>query len=361
MGRSLDIANLYRAFGGDPQRYREFEPPETPSEGATLPALVTPESAPLPMPFASLPASVAAQSPSAPAVAEVAEQAPGELPPLHRELEQRQSVRSAEIAVAALNQALHQAPPSRPASVVAVVSAKGGTGKTVVAAGLAQGLARRGRAVLLVELDAQNVLASLLKVQKPMALGASEMPLAASVTVADNLRLVPFGLLDETGLPALEQTLALDPHWLARQLLALEVPVDTLVILDCPTGSTPLGRQALALATQVVGVTTADAVGYASLPRLERQLQRSAQPTATFHLLNRVDPARPLTQDIAAVVAQSWGARLLGVLPESQALEQALALGQGLQQVDDAWSSALAELGARLLDDITDAARQAIS
>lgn len=350
MGRSLDIANLFRAFGGDPQRYREFELPEPAPEPAPPTLIAAP--APLTIPEANPPVASVPRTGIPPVSSEPA---CGELPPLHRELRQRQSLRSAEKAVAALNQALHQVLPPLAAPVLAVTSARGGTGKTVVAAGLAQSLARRGQAVLLVELDAQNVVASLLPPQERPLPPAHRSPLAGSLQVDDNLRLVPFGMLDEIDLRALEQSLMVDPQWLARRLLALDIPADSLVILDCPTGSTPLSRQALALATRVLGVTTADATGYASLPRLERQLQLSASATPPLHLLNRVDTARPLTQDIAAIVAQSWGDRLLGVLPESPALEQALALGQGLQSVDDAWSKALDELGEALLGDTTTA------
>lgn len=340
MGRSLDIANLFRAFGGDPHRYHEFElpeaspgavPPPAPNRTEELPASAVPEES-----SAALPASSSAAT---------------ELPTLAQELVQQHSLRQAEQAVAALDQALHRVQPALAAPVLAVMSARGGTGKTVVAAGLAQTLARRGQPVLLVELDAQNVLTALLQPEWAATTAATQRPLASCLSVTERLRLLPFGALNEIDLLALQQSLLLDPHWLARCLAALDVAADTLVILDCPTGSTPLGRQALALATQVLGVTTADAAGYASLTRLERQLQDCAGHARCAHLLNRIDPLRPLTQDIAAIVARSWGERLLGTLPESAALEQAVASGRGLHGLQDAWATALGELAGRLLAD----------
>ncbi|KTT52082.1 hypothetical protein SB11R_02990 [Pseudomonas oryzihabitans] len=340
MGRSLDIANLFRAFGGDPHRYREFElsdslpgsvPPPAPSQSEEQPASTVPEEL-----NAALPVSPAASA---------------ELPALAQELVQQHTARQAEKAVAALDQALNQVPPALTAPVLAVLSARGGTGKTVVAAGLAQTLARRGQKVLLVELDAQNVLSTLLQPELAVPAAAIPVPLTNCLSVTEQLQLLPFGVLSEIDLLTLELSLQRDPRWLARRLALLDVAADTLVIFDCPTGSTPLGRQALALATQVLGVTTADAAGYASLTRLERQMQDCASHARCAHLLNRVDPVRPLTQDIAAIVARSWGERLLGALPESPALERALTSGRGLHGLQDAWATALDELAGRLLVD----------
>lgn len=346
MVRSLDIANLFRSFGGDPQRYQEFEAPEAELHEAVSTA------APLPSPRAPVEAVRALAVPAVQAE-------PGELPPLSRELAQLHSSRQASQAVAALDQALSRSRPALAGPVLALTSARGGTGKTVIAAGLAQALSRSGQAVLLVELDSQNVLSSLLLQEASSTTGSIRAPLSACLAVDDRLRLVPFGAPDDLDLQALERALATDTQWLTRRLQALDVPADTLVILDCPTGSTPLTRQALALATRVLGVTTADATGYASLPRLERQWQHCTSQVHPLHLLNRVDPARPLSQDIAAIVAHSWGDRLLGVLPESPDLEQALALGQGLASVQDAWAHGLAELGRELLGELRPALRYA--
>ncbi|ALZ83634.1 MULTISPECIES: cellulose synthase operon protein YhjQ/BcsQ [Pseudomonas] len=341
MGRSLDVANLFRSFGGDPQRYHEFEAPDIEHHAETSPV------APARQPEPSTPVEETLAAP-----APLVEAEPSTLPPLAQELAQLHSSRQASQAVAALDQALSRTPPPLAGPVLALMSARGGTGKTVIAAGLAQALSRDGQQVLLVELDTQNVLSSLLLPEASSTTGSVGAPLSLCLAVDERLRLVPFGAPDDIELRALERTLASDPLWLARRLQALSVSADTLVILDCPTGATPLSRQALALATQVLGVTTADAAGYASLPRLERQWQHGAGQASPLHLLNRVDPARPLSQDIAAIVAQSWGERLLGVLPESPDLEQALALGQGLATVKDAWSSCLAGLGHELLGDI---------
>lgn len=334
MGRSLDIANLFHAFGGDPHRYREFElpesmpgslPPPTPNQAGELPALVAPD-----VGRASAPAISTGSS--------------------GQSLEQSGAY-VAEHAVVALNQALSRAQLSLSASVLAIMSAKGGTGKTVVAAGLAQRLAERGQKVLLVELDAQNVLTALLQPQMNAAMEAVPLPLASCLPVTEQLRMLPFGNLSERDLQALEHSLQVDTHWLAQRLATLDVSADTWVILDCPTGSTPIGRQALAMATQVLGVTTADTAGHASIARLDHQLQRYAAHAHCTYLLNRVDPARPLTTDIATLVARSCGNRLLGILPESTALEQALAAGQGLFGLQDDWTNALDELAETLLAD----------
>jgi len=344
MGRSSDIANLFRAFGGDPHRYREFEAaqPAPLPEAERAPSADAPEPSPL---GTATPAEHAAMS--------VVESASGatldeRLPSLSQELAQLQADRQGQAAVAALDQALTQARPFALPSL-AVVSAKGGTGKTTLAAGLALALSRLGQAVLLVELDEQDSLPALLALPAPA--NPVDQPLTSVLMRDEGLRLLPFGTLEEPARQAFERDLAADAAWLQQRLAALQLPTDTLVILDCPTGSTPLSRQALALAQQVLGVTTADTAGYASLPRLERLLQACAPTARQRHLLNRIDPARPLTQDIASIIVRAWGERPLSLLPESTALEQGLARGQGLLPLDDAWSQALSELAASLLDE----------
>lgn len=349
MGRSLDIANLFRAFGGDPQQYREFETAEAGTPAPPAAALIASEPA---APTASPSLLLQTERASPLAALEVAkETTSADLPPLSEELAQLQARRHEQDAVAALDRALSAAVPPLPARVLAIASAKGGTGKTVVAAGLALALSRLDQPVLLVELDAQHVLSALLMPKAPPAVGLANEPVAACLPIDAGFRLLPFGSLEEEALCRFEQRLLTEPQWLARRLAALDLPADTLVILDCPTGSTPLGRQALALASQVMGVTTADAAGYASLARLERQWQACAPAARHAHLLNRVDPLRPLTLDIATIVGRTRADRLLGVLPESTALEQALALGQGLYSLDDAWSTAVMQLAQALAND----------
>jgi len=346
MGRSPDIANLFRAFGGDPHRYREFDAaqPAPQVEASSAPVPDAPEPTPTGM-------AEVVEEPAVPVTAAAPITTGGEpLPSLSQELAHLQAVRQGRAAVSALDQALSQVQ-SFDLPVLAVVSAKGGTGKTTTAAGLALALSRLGQAVLLVELDGQDSLPALLTLSAPA--GPVQQPLATWLALDERLRLLPFGTLEAPASLAFEQDLAADACWLQRRLAALQLPTDTLVILDCPTGSTPLSRQALALAQQVLSVTTADSAGYASLPRLERLLQTCAPMARQRHLLNRIDPARPLTQDIASVIVRAWGERPLDLLPESTALEQGLALGQGLLPLEDGWSQALNELAASLLDELS--------
>lgn len=350
MGRSPDIASLFQAFGGDPLSYREFEIAEP--VAAVSPALATNTNAPAVISVPSLPAEQQPVPARAVNELDIVEQAENTtFPPLSQELAQLQARRHEQDAVAALDRALSTAVPPLPTRVLAIASAKGGTGKTVVAAGLALALSRLDQPVLLVELDAQHVLSALLMPKAPPAVGLANEPVAACLPIDAGFRLLPFGSLEEAALCRFEQRLLTEPQWLARRLAALDLNADTLVVLDCPTGSTPLGRQALALASQVLGVTTADAAGYASLARLERQWQACAPAASHAHLLNRVDPLRPLSLDIATIVSRTRADRLLGVLPESTALEQALALGQGLYSLDDAWSTAVTQLAQALAND----------
>ena len=223
-------------------------------------------------------------------------------------------------------------------TVIAIASAKGGVGKTTVTEGLALALARQTkRMVLVVDLDPQNALALHLGQGPQEQRGLSRASLAGqnwrSVCFEgpSGVYVLPFGVVSEDERIAFEAQIAAHPQWLSEHLLALQLPPDALVLLDTPPGPSAYGRQALTAAQWVVVVTLADAASYATLPLMQRLIHSYCTPRPDFqgalHVLNQVDSARQLSQDILQVLRASAGSMFAGLIHADAAVSEALASG----------------------------------
>lgn len=229
--------------------------------------------------------------------------------------------------------------------VVAVVSAKGGVGKTTVTANLATAMQREGlQPVLTLDLDPQNALA-LHFGSDPAALdGLSRASLAgtpwgsAVLPSRSGVYVLPYGVVNEGDRKAFEHHLEAHPHWLVEQMRALELPPDAVVFIDTPPGPSVYMQQALQAAHVVVVVTLADAASYASLPLMERLARTYCEGRPDFsellHVLNQVDGARQLSKDIMQILQDRVGEQLVGVIHEDEAVREALAYDQSVLDYD---------------------------
>lgn len=220
--------------------------------------------------------------------------------------------------------------------VIAIVSAKGGVGKTTVAANLATALSREMAVpVLAVDLDPQNALGLHLGMSPHELRGLSravlaQLPLSsACLPCAPGLHVLPYGALDETDRMALEQAMDSQTDWLAAHLQTLGLPDDAVVVLDTPPGPSAYLRQALRTADLVVVVALADAASYATLPLMQRLVQTYYQSGGevadALYVLNQVNSSKVLSKDIADVMRVNLGQRLIGAIHEDEAVCEALA------------------------------------
>ncbi|MGI4982357.1 MAG: cellulose biosynthesis protein BcsQ [Janthinobacterium lividum] len=220
--------------------------------------------------------------------------------------------------------------------IVAVVSAKGGVGKTTLAASLASALAMSGRRVVAVDLDPQNALRLHFGMAPDRIGGIARATLSgepwrtALYAGVGEVGVLPYGGLNEGDRRLFEQELDAHPHWLRDNLATLGLGANDIVVVDTPPGPSVYLRQALSTAQFALAVLLADAASYATIPMMENLLGAYCADRADFvgvsYVINQVDSSRLLGRDVVNVLRATLGARLFpGVVHLDQAVSEALA------------------------------------
>ncbi|SAL52512.1 cobyrinic acid a,c-diamide synthase [Caballeronia sordidicola] len=240
--------------------------------------------------------------------------------------------------------------------VVTVVSAKGGVGKTTLAANLASVLAARGRRVIALDLDPQNALRLHFGIPLDSIDGISRATLAADAwqTVmfdgVDGVTVLPYGAVLEDDRRRFEAYVDREPQWLAQSLDTLKLDTNDIVIVDTPPGSSVYTRTALTAANFALNVVLADAASYAAIPQMERMIEAYATPRANFagtgYVVNQVDQTRQLTKDVLKVLRNMLGGKMFpGVIHLDEGVSESLACDTTLIHYDPL-SQATADLRA---------------
>jgi cellulose synthase operon protein YhjQ len=392
MNRADDIATLFSSFGASADSYKEIEPhyeyqeqplvppdrpPITPAAPVLAPNPTPAQSAPIPTCIqtdetqretaviiqaavdAVLEVAVNISTASKPLSAESGAEkpAPETVFPQTIQASATASLRSLleKAAQARLSTQCQQAPvtPVRiKARIVAVVSAKGGVGRSTLTSMLASTLSPRdGGQVFAVDLDPQNALQFHFGIQDAVP-GITQACLEDSswrdicLPGLGNCQFVPYGKTTATDLQRVQQTMAKDGRWLFQQLHRMELSDKDVVILDLPVGTDESLQQALDIADHLVLVTLPDAASYRALDQMKRRLEPclgKLHPPTLHCIINQLDPTHGFSMDMGEVLKHGLGIRLLGFVHLDHSIREALAyecnpmdkvpLSQGCQDI----------------------------
>jgi len=223
---------------------------------------------------------------------------------------------------------------------IAIVSPKGGVGKTTVTANLAEALVALGRRVCAVDLDAQNALQFHLSADPVNPEGLASATLRGdpwkNVTRdgIENLSFLPYGFLSETHRDRFEHAVVDGQAWLAEGLSTVDAKGVDYTVFDTPPGPSEFQRAAVELADLVLVVVLPDAASFITVPTVERTIETYAgkacdQFRGLFFLVNRMNEGRVLCRDVQAMLSQRLGNRLVPVAVRfDAAAEEALAAQQ---------------------------------
>ncbi|WP_322029551.1 cellulose biosynthesis protein BcsQ [Paraburkholderia sp. J76] len=227
---------------------------------------------------------------------------------------------------------------------IAIVSSVGGAGRTTLTAALAGLLAAREHVALAAECDPRNVLALHFGLRESAreglvthlagGPGTDEAWSRAALQSDDGVLVLPWGSLasgDANGHEPLDDDASalLDarPGWLRELLARVDLPPQTIALVDAGTWPSAHARQAIDAADLVLGVLTPCATACATLPRLIAALVR-ARKRSVF-VANAVVPARPLHMDIVSLLRARLGAAMLPYLVHADTgVPAALAAGE---------------------------------
>lgn len=229
--------------------------------------------------------------------------------------------------------------------VIAIVSAKGGVGKTTITANLGVAIAQRSYPVTIVDLDPQNAMQWHLggldqdDSNGVCALCGPRSRLAdACYTSPFGVDFIPYGNGGEPQRMRFEQMLEQQDGWLRNQLRRANLPADAVVLLDTPPGPTIYLKQAIQAADFLLVVVLADAASYATLPEMEELIatygHSSFADIGSAYIVNQGSHGQ-LAQDVTSLFADSLGKRMVPyVVPESPLVEEALAYERPVLQYD---------------------------
>lgn len=224
--------------------------------------------------------------------------------------------------------------------VIAVISMKGGVGKTSATANIAAALAKQlGQgAVGVIDLDPQNSLrlhfgqsnavTTGLSSQSVQGVGWREVMYQSEYGVD----CVPYGDVTESGREAFEALLEEQPDFVYQQILHAGLSEKRVVLIDTPPGPSVYLRQATHCANLAIAVLLADGGSYATIPAMESwlaEVQAERPDFQSLYLFNQVDGMNTLGLDVIEVVRSHLGKRVIkNVIHSDEAVAEALAFQQ---------------------------------
>lgn len=222
------------------------------------------------------------------------------------------------------------------ARIVAVVSQKGGVGKTTSAVNLAAAFAREGREVLLMEIDPQGaVLPSVgcedAQVRHSLAdvLLDEQIPALSAVIATDfeGVAVLPAVRGGQDQELAIERV-AMDHPLVLREVLDQLAPRYDVVLLDCPPTLGPLMRMCLAAADSFLVPVQAEEYSYRTIERLLEltdDVRETLNPELECEglLLTMVDLRTRMSVRVVNQLHENYGDKVLvSMVPRTVTLQE---------------------------------------
>ena len=220
---------------------------------------------------------------------------------------------------------------------IAIASTTGGAGRTTYGRARVL-LARRGRPVVAVEFDAQNLMGATLGLDSlaehglaQSLLGGGEPWHAHTWRNADGVLFVPYGQVDAAGAAACDARLAADPAWLARARRAL--PADGVVLIDTARYPSTQAEQAIRRADLTLVVVPPEPTACATTAARLGALRAGGGELQI--VVNRLNPARDMQRDALGMLRAVAGRRRCSS-SASTSMRPCPALARGSWIFDDA-------------------------
>ena len=247
--------------------------------------------------------------------------------------------------------------------ILAVVSQKGGVGKTTTAINVAAAFARRGVKTLLVDMDPQGSVRFGVGLQGPgtgpgiadYLNGARELRDIVRATALPFLRVLLAGSVADSGDHAAYQALVASSTRLG-ELLSLARDRGYLVIVDTPPGLGPVVHRVLGAADRVLVPLQCEPLALQTTSQMLRGIRTAVSEHPALKLegvvLTMFEEQNALSRRIAEYVRQQLPADLVFdvVIPRTPATVEAFAAGQPvvLRTPDDPASVAYGALADTL-------------
>ncbi|MDT8990055.1 cellulose biosynthesis protein BcsQ [Curvibacter sp. APW13] len=225
--------------------------------------------------------------------------------------------------------------------IVTFISGKGGVGKSTLTCNVAVGLSARGKRVLVIDLDPQNI--------QRLHLGMDPEEIAGLAREGINddavfdspfgVRFIPFGRLQDGELVEFEQQLRLHPDWVKNGIANLDPGAYDFVLIDTPPGATTYLQQALHAAHRALVVLLADAASFATVARILALVATHTRNNEAFieqHIvLNQMPLRSKLSHQVRKSLIEHYGSMVVPVsVRRDPGVPQALAFERPVLQYE---------------------------
>jgi chromosome partitioning protein len=243
--------------------------------------------------------------------------------------------------------------------ILAVVSQKGGVGKTTTAINIAASFASRGVKTVLVDMDPQGSVRFGIGLHGPAGgpgigdylTGAKPLQAVVRRTVLPFLRVLLAGTVADTGDHAAYQSLIASSTRLGELLIRVR-DRGYLVIVDTPPGLGPVVLRVLGVADRVLVPLQCEPLALQTTSQMLRGIRTAVAEHPSLKLegilLTMYDEQSALSRRVAEYVRQQLPADLVFdvMIPRTAATVEAFAAGQPvvLRSPDDAASQAYREV-----------------